>query len=465
MIEAKALIIDDEPDILELLTITLSRMGIQTVSAKSVTEAVSLLNSDSFDFCLTDLKLPDGEGTDIVDYIQDQGLDTPIAVITAHGDMDTAVYALKIGAFDFVSKPLHLQKLRDLVHTALKLKGFNPEKSKSHNDLLLGESSQISQLRNTINKLAKSQAPVFISGASGTGKELVAKLIHQNGPRNQGPFVPVNCGAIPSELMESEFFGHKKGSFTGAISNKAGLFKVADGGTLFLDEVADLPLAMQVKLLRSIQERSIRPIGEEKEQPVNVRILSATHKDLNHLVDQGLFRQDLFYRINVIEVKVPCLRERTGDIRILANHILTKISEEWDQEPPKLSIDAQRALDRYDFPGNVRELENILERAMTLCEGDTIQEDDLRLSNKRAQPTQPVADPNLLPDDFDIPTPASAPNTTDAAGPLNNYLDDLEKSAIVTALERNRWNKTATAKELGLTLRALRYRLKKLGID
>lgn len=461
MIEAKALIVDDEPDILELLTITLSRMGIQPVSCKSVSEAVMLLASDSFDFCLTDLKLPDGEGTDIVEYIQDQAIETPVAVITAHGDMDTAVTSLKLGAFDFVSKPLHLQKLRDLVHTALKLKGFNPEKSKSNNNLLLGESSQIIKLRNTINKLAKSQAPVFISGGSGTGKELVAKLIHQNGPRSQGPFVPVNCGAIPSELMESEFFGHKKGSFTGAISNKAGLFKVADGGTLFLDEVADLPLSMQVKLLRSIQERSIRPIGEEKEFPVNVRILSATHKDLEQLVEQGLFRQDLFYRINVIEVKVPSLHERTGDIRILANHILKKIAEEWGQDVPALSAEAQQALDSYEFPGNVRELENILERAMTLCDGSVIQVDELRLSPRR-MPSAKIDDPNLLPDDDFL---CDEPEPYDPKAPLNNYLDDLEKNAIIEALERNRWNKTATAKELGLTLRALRYRLKKLGVD
>jgi len=434
-----ALIVDDEPDILELLTLTLGRMNINTQEAASVKEAKSILTKQKFDLCLTDMRLPDGNGIELVSHIQQLDINMPVAVITAHGNMESAIEALKAGAFDFVSKPVELTMLRKLVNTALKIS----EEQQSDPELtMIGESPAIQETRKTINKLARSQAPVYISGESGTGKELVARLIHEGGPRSDNHFVPVNCGAIPHDLMESEFFGHKKGSFTGAVTDKQGLFQAADGGTLFLDEVAELPLHMQVKLLRAIQEKSVRSVGDQTENSVDVRILSATHKDLAKLVEEGKFRQDLFYRINVIELKVPALRERRGDIEILTHHILQKLSQE--SEIPQISMSAMQALLKYPFPGNVRELENILERAMTLCENNTIEADDLQLPSVSGPSTDsPIAD-NLQ---------------------LEGYLDDVEKQAIMEALEKTRYNKTAAAKLLGITFRALRYRLKKLGID
>src|SRR5690554_6405448 len=374
MTKQTALIVDDEPDIRDLLEITLTRMGIEAYTAPDLASARSLLARHQPNLCLTDMNLPDGNGIELVQWIQEYSPCTPVAVITAYGSMDTAIESLKAGAFDFVSKPVELPRLRELVNSALKLSEpkLQPAKENEEPGLLLGDAPQIRKLRSQTRKLARSQAPVFISGESGSGKELVARMIHLQGPRADGPFIAVNCGAIPSELMESEFFCHKKGSFTGAIDNKPGLFGSADGGTLFLDEVADLPLAMQVKLLRAIQEKAVRPVGDTKEVPVDIRVLSAIHKNLPELVQEGDFRQDLFYRINVIELAMPPLRERAEDIPLLANHILQRIAREYECDPAALTQDAIARLKEHDFPGNVRELENILERAFTLCDAEQI---------------------------------------------------------------------------------------------
>jgi two-component system response regulator PilR (NtrC family) len=435
-----ALVIDDEPDICELLTLTLARMDIQTETAGDVAGAKSLLESRSFDLCLTDMRLPDGDGLDLVEWMQTHAANVPVAVITAHGNVETAVQALKLGAFDFISKPLDLGNLRNIVENALKLDKNGEQKSR-----LQGDSEPMRELRDMVERVARSQAPVHISGESGTGKELVARLIHDSGPRADGPFVPVNCGAIPAELMESEFFGHRKGSFTGAISDKVGLVQSADGGTLFLDEIADLPLSMQVKLLRVIQEKTVRPVGSSSEEAANARILSATHKSLGQMVAAGEFREDLYYRINVIELRVPALRDRGDDIIKLAEHILGRLN-------PKISLDesARQCLSGYAFPGNVRELENLLERAVTLCTTGTISEPDLNL-----RPTT---------------TRSSSPNEGDsltdiAVTDLGNQVEDVQRQAIMEALEKTRFNKTAAAKLLGLSFRQLRYRIKKLGIE
>jgi two-component system response regulator PilR (NtrC family) len=439
-----ALVVDDEPDIRELLQMTLERMGIACGAADNLAAARALLAERRFDLCLTDMRLPDGNGIDLVDHIQKHYPDTPVAVITAHGNMEAAISALKTGAFDFVSKPVNLQVLRNLVNTALKLSHTQTKSARQAYAGMLGASAAIRHIQDTVAKLARSQAPVYISGESGVGKELVARLIHDKGPRADKPFIPVNCGAIPGDLMESEFFGHKKGSFTGAVADKDGLFQAANGGTLFLDEVADLPLHMQVKLLRVIQEKSVRPIGAQKETPIDVRILSATHKDLTALVEGGEFRQDLFYRINVIELHVPSLRERREDIPDLAVHILERLAEQSAATAPALSKEAMAALLAYPFPGNVRELENILERAVTLCEGNVIREADLRLPGESAMPAAPAGAGTVA---------------------LEPYLDTIEKETIIKALEQTRYNKTAAAKLLGITFRALRYRLKKLGLE
>ena len=447
-----ALIVDDEPDIRELLELTLGRMDINTRSAASLDEAHTLLASEKFDICLTDMRLPDGNGIDLVRHIQKLDINLPTAVITAYGSMETAVDALKAGAFDFVSKPVDLAVLRNLINSVLKLSDSAHPRDRRSRDTLLGESQVMRNIRSTIAKLSRSQAPVYISGESGTGKELVAQLIHSKGPRNDKAFTPVNCGAIPSELMESEFFGHRKGSFTGAIKDKKGLFQVAEGGSLFLDEVAELPLHMQVKLLRAIQEKAVRPVGAEKEIPTDVRILSATHKNLAQLVEAGQFRQDLYYRLNVIQLPVPALRERREDIPQLTTHYLDKLAA--DNALPELKIDdsAMQALGEYAFPGNVRELENILERATTLCENNTVTVNDLQ-----------------LPTDVTVTTQASTtapPQEMDSNNiPLDAYMDNIEKDALIKALEQTRYNKTAAAKQLGITFRALRYRLKKLGLE
>jgi two-component system response regulator PilR (NtrC family) len=442
MSRPQVLVVDDEPDIRELLEMTLERMDVVPHSVADLRQARTSLARQPFAVCLTDMRLPDGNGIELVEYIQHNHPQVPVAVITAHGNMEAAVAALKAGAFDFVSKPVDLQILRNLVSTALRLSLKHPENPLRGSSDLLGNSPAIRKTRETIAKLARSQAPVYISGESGTGKELVARLIHDKGPRADKPFVPVNCGAIPEHLMESEFFGHKKGSFTGATADKPGLFQAAQGGTLFLDEVADLPLHMQVKLLRVIQEKAVRSIGEQKEHPIDCRVLSATHKDLARLVEQNVFRQDLFYRINVIEIHVPSLRERPEDIPLLADHVLQRLSDAAGMPCPAIASEAMDVLRGYDFPGNVRELENILERAMTLCDGDVIKAHDLRL------PAQ------------------SGPQVQNAGKiPLEPYLNDVERERIVHALEQTRYNKTAAAKLLGVTFGTLRYRLKKLGLD
>jgi two-component system response regulator PilR (NtrC family) len=437
MSQPRALVIDDEPDICELLSLTLGRMDIETESAGDVGGAKNLLGSQEFDLCLTDMRLPDGDGLELVEWMQVHAPGVPVAVITAHGNIETAVQALKLGAFDFISKPLDLNHLRNIIENALKV----DDEHVGGQSKLLGNSPAMSSLRDMIDKVARSQAPVHISGESGTGKELVARLIHETGPRAEGPFVPVNCGAIPAELMESEFFGHRKGSFTGAVRDKTGLVQSADGGTLFLDEIADLPLPMQVKLLRVIQEKTVRPVGSSREEQANARILSATHRSLSDMVAKGEFREDLYYRINVIELKVPALRERGDDVILLAKHILKRLD-------PNASLNedacnACTALLNYPFPGNVRELENMLERTVTLCSGGCIGEADLNL--------KPVADETI--------TPISG------TGNLGNQVEDVQRQAIVRALKKTRYNKTAAAKLLGLSLRQLRYRIEKLGIE
>ncbi|MBF6623829.1 MAG: sigma-54-dependent Fis family transcriptional regulator [Pseudomonas stutzeri] len=441
----KALIIDDEPDIRELLEITLGRMKLDTRSARNLKEARECLAREHYDLCLTDMRLPDGCGLELVQFIQQQYPQLPVAMITAYGSLDTAIGALKAGAFDFLTKPVDLGRLRELVNTALRLRTPNPNDLTADNRLL-GTSPPMNLLRKQIGKLARSQAPVYISGESGSGKELVARLIHEQGARHERPFIPVNCGAIPSELMESEFFGHKKGSFTGAIEDKPGLFQEANGGTLFLDEVADLPLTMQVKLLRAIQEKAVRPVGGAKEVVVDVRVLCATHKDLATEVAAGRFRQDLYYRLNVIELRVPPLRERREDIALLADTMLRRLAEECGDSTARLHADALVKLQNYRFPGNVRELENMLERAYTLCEGEEIKAGDLRLSD--APGAGESGEANL----------AQIDN-------LEDHLEGVERKLIMQALEETRWNRTAAAQRLGLTFRSMRYRLKKLGLD
>ncbi|WP_122864017.1 sigma-54-dependent transcriptional regulator [Pseudomonas viridiflava] len=441
----KILIVDDEPDIRELLEITLGRMKLDTRSACNVAEARQYLAREAFDLCLTDMRLPDGNGLELVQHIQQNFAHVPVAMITAHGSLDTAIHALKAGAFDFLTKPVDLGRLRELVNSALRLTPV-VQPIRALDNRLLGDSPPMRILRSQIAKLARSQAPVYISGESGSGKELVARLIHEQGPRGEKPFVPVNCGAIPSDLMESEFFGHRKGSFTGAHEDKPGLFQAAQNGTLFLDEVADLPLAMQVKLLRAIQEKSIRRVGGQQEQVVDVRILCATHKDLNVEVAAGRFRQDLYYRLNVIELRVPSLRERREDIDQLAAIVLQRLATNSGLPAARLDAQALDTLKNYRFPGNVRELENMLERAYTLCENDEIHASDLRLTES-ARPQE-----------------SDGPNLADIDN-LEDYLEGIERKLILQALEETRWNRTAAAQRLSLSFRSMRYRLKKLGLD
>jgi two-component system, NtrC family, response regulator PilR len=448
------LIVDDEPDLLELVSLTLSRMNLAARTAADVTTARRLLKTEKFDLCLTDMRLPDGDGLDLVAWIQQNRADLPVAVITAHGNVESAVRALKLGAFDFVSKPLDLGVLRKLVGSAIKLGTRNTDRTSVtfRGPRLLGHSEIMEQLREMIARVARSQAPVHIYGESGTGKELVARLIHESGARSEGPFVAVNCGAIPTELMESELFGHKRGSFTGAVGDKKGLVQSAEGGTLFLDEVADLPLHMQVKLLRVVQEKTVRPVGESREETIDVRILSATHKNLGELVSQGLFREDLYYRINVIELRVPALRERAGDILEIAETILQRLGRRANTEPPQLAPDAVEMLQDYPFPGNVRELENVLERALTLCVDGMITADHIKLrGSARTGLAETQAQAAVAP--------------AEGGGALGDKLEDMERDAIIKALEKTRYNKTAAAKLLGMSFRALRYRVKKLGIE
>ncbi|WP_226469110.1 sigma-54-dependent transcriptional regulator [Luteimonas panaciterrae] len=456
------LIVDDEHDIRELLVLTLGRMGLRTDTAPTLGVAREMLSTVSYDLCLTDMRLPDGSGLELVSEISTRFPNTPVAMITAYGNVEAAVEALKAGAFDFVSKPVDINVLRGLVRQALDLnqrRRAQPEESSR----LLGNSEAMVGLRETIAKVARSQAPVHITGESGTGKELVARTIHAQGARAGGPFVPVNCGAIPAELMESEFFGHKKGSFTGAHADKPGLFQAADGGTLFLDEVAELPLPMQVKLLRAIQEKTVRPVGSSSEVPVDVRLLSATHKDLVALVADGRFRHDLYYRINVIELHVPPLRERGGDLSLLSQAILQRLAQAMQRSAPKLSDSALSALEAYGFPGNVRELENILERALALADNDTINATDLRLPTVAVvSPRSPAAATSPA---VAAPDPRTLSPRDTASSALPSYIEEIERAAIQQALQENRYNKTKAAAALGISFRALRYKLKKLGID
>ncbi|WP_374608727.1 sigma-54-dependent transcriptional regulator [Thermomonas sp.] len=463
--QACALVVDDERDIRELLVLTLGRMGLKCDTASSLHDARALLRHNSYALCLTDMRLTDGSGLDLVREISQLYPQTPVAMITAFGNQEAAVGALKAGAFDFVSKPVDLSVLRGLVQHALKL-GLESAAGGAARPAdapgpaatrLLGSSMAMAELRTTLAKVARSQAPVYIAGESGVGKELVARTIHDEGMRASGPFVPVNCGAIPAELMESEFFGHKKGSFTGAHADKPGLFQAAEGGTLFLDEVAELPLPMQVKLLRAIQEKSVRPVGANNEIAVDVRILSATHKNLAALVEDGRFRHDLYYRINVIELRVPPLRERREDLPLLADAILARLATAQHRARPVLHPDAVEALARYNFPGNVRELENILERAFALADDDGIRAADLRLPEMRPSMPAQAAAAALDPTRID-------PRES-ATSALPNFIEEIERKAIEQALTDNRYNKTRAAAQLGITFRALRYKLKKLGID
>lgn len=439
MIVPTILIVDDEPDLLDLVELTLARMGLNVERAKTVSEAKTRLRSRQFDLCLTDMRLPDGEGLELVRHVAETAPATPVAVITAYGSADNAVAALKAGAFDYVSKPVSLDQLRALVRTALKTP--DTEHAAEQEKCLVGESPAMQQVRTLIEKVARNQAPVFIHGETGTGKEVAARMIHAKSHRAGKPFVAVNCGAIPESLMESEFFGYRKGAFTGADSDRDGFFQAADGGTLFLDEVVDLPMAMQVKLLRAIQEKRVRRVGGTQEEPVDVRLVSASHQDLARAVEASRFRHDLFYRLNVIELKMPPLRERREDIVPLMRHIMARYGMAGDGG--RLSDAAQIALMRYAFPGNVRELENILERAFALAEGE-IQPDDL----------------NLAPESG---TEVGNPGFGDQ--PLQEYLDSVEREAIRAALEKCGGNKTAAARQLGVTFRSLRYRLERLGLD
>ena len=457
MASQSVLIVDDEPDIRELLDITLSRMGLDTHSAATLGEAQAMVAEMQPDLCLTDMRLPDGNGISLVEYIQQEFSHIPVAMITAHGSVETAISALKAGAFDFISKPIELDNLRRLVSSALQLDGDTSKLVNAVDHDLIGSNPTILALRQQITKLARSQAPVHINGESGTGKEVVARLIHNNGPRATGSFVAVNCGAIPHDLMESELFGHVKGSFTGASQDKLGLFQAASGGTLFLDEVADLPLDMQVKLLRAIQEKSVRPVGAQEEQPTDIRLLSATHKDLAAEVAAGRFRNDLYYRINVIDVHVPELRERLDDLPELATSILQRIASEEGNQKAHLDKSAIDALCQYHFPGNVRELENILERAFALSDGENITAQDLQFSSTAPQAPTPHTN--------DSANGGGGMRVQEAYGDMEGYLEDIERQILSTALEECRWNKTATAKLLGISFRSLRYRLKKLGLD
>ncbi|WP_223465524.1 MULTISPECIES: sigma-54-dependent transcriptional regulator [unclassified Pseudomonas] len=438
----KVLIVDDEPDIRELLEITLGRMKLETFNARNVGEAQSLLRRETFDLCLTDMQLPDGTGLELVQHIQQRHPQVQVAMITAYDSLENAINVLKAGAFDFLTKPVDLTRLRELVTSALLV----PAHRVGIDRRLLGDSLPMRNLRKHITKLASSHATVYISGESGSGKELVARLIHDQSPRANQPFIAINCAAIPSELLESEFFGHRKGSFSGAIEDKPGLFQTAHGGTLLLDEVADLPLTMQVKLLRAIQEKSVRSVGGQQEVAVDVRILCATHKDLGVEVAAGRFRHDLYYRLNVIELRVPPLRERRDDIEMLASHILKRLAADSDQPAARLHPQALDALKSYRFPGNVRELENMLERAHTLCENKQIEAGDLRLAEGNCGAEGGVPDLTRIDN-------------------LEAYLENVERQLLLQALEETRWNRTAAAQRLNLSFRSMRYRLKKLGLD
>lgn len=509
----KALIIDDERDICELIEMSLMGQDITCTSAYSVKAAIKALKEEPFNFVISDIKLPDGDGLDLLAHIQKHYPGLPVCMITAHGNMDTAIRALKLGAFDFVNKPFDLKQLRSICKAALKENpgpdgGAGNTKptataggGRSTNKVeLIGDADIMQRVRDMIARVARSQAPVFIHGESGTGKEVAARSIHHQSNRGEGAFIAVNCGAIPENLVESEFFGYKKGAFTGANQDQDGLFVAANGGTLFLDEVADLPLSMQVKLLRAIQERAVRPIGGDREEAVDVRIISATHHDLAKRVSEGKFREDLYYRLNVIELTMPPLRERDGDIAILSRHLLAKLARDSGYPQAQLTPKALRKLENYDFPGNVRELENILERALTFVEGNMIEAEDIHVNENRLPahnepaaapqpihayqpPPQPYPYPPQQPayappphyphrDEDSAPYPQEAatytpPPRSAAQLPddLEDYMQTMEKNLLLKALEDCNYNKTKAAEKLGISFRAMRYKLKKLGID
>ncbi|MDD2989926.1 MAG: sigma-54 dependent transcriptional regulator [Zoogloea sp.] len=440
------LIVDDEDDIRELLELSLLRLGLASDGAATLAEARGLLAEKRYRLCLTDMRLPDGDGLELVRHISENVSDLPVAVITAFGSMDNAVTALKAGAFDYLSKPVSIDQLRALVKSVFSVRGKEEDAGRKDSSSLIGESPAMVQVRSLIEKLSRSQAPVFISGESGSGKERAARMIHELGPRSAAPFVAVNCGAIPENLMESEFFGARKGAFTGADSDREGFFQAAHGGTLFLDEVGDLPLPMQVKLLRAIQEKKFRRLGDTVETAVDVRILSATHQNLKAMVEAARFRQDLFYRLNVIELRMPALRERSEDIPALARILLGRLAESSGMPVARLADDAVKALATYSFPGNVRELENILERALALSSGSLIHADDLLL------------------DPADMGESSHATPATSGGADLQDYLDEVERHAIEEALEKSGGNRTAAARALGVTFRSLRYRLERLGM-
>ncbi len=448
MAQFNCLVVDDETDIRELVVLTLERMDIKADSAANLTEAKQLLASQNYNLCLTDMRLPDGLGLELVQHIAANYIGLPVAVITAYGSAENAVSALKAGAFDYLTKPISLKQLRPLVESALKLSSSDVKQTQNTVDLI-GKSPAMDYVRSMIAKLARSQAPVYISGESGSGKELAARLIHSNSSRRDKSFVAVNCGAIPENLMESEFFGYKKGAFTGAVQDTSGLFQAANGGTLFLDEVADLPLAMQVKLLRAIQEKKVRTVGGTTEESVDVRIISATHKNLSEMMSNNLFRQDLYYRLNVIQLKMPALRDRPEDIPELTQKLLQKLCDAQSITLPTLDENVAKLISKLHFDGNVRELENMLERALALCDGQKICIDDLLMDQEfKFRANDKVT--------FD-------PSKTLEIG-LPEYLEDIEKRAILKALAKANNNKTAAAKLLGVSFRTLRYRLTKLGL-
>ncbi|WP_426455778.1 sigma-54-dependent transcriptional regulator [Acinetobacter sp. KB005] len=457
------LLVDDEEDLCLLMQMTLARMGIKTHLAYRVEQAKQLFTQFHYDACLTDLNLPDGSGLELVKHVSQTYPHTPIAVLTAYGNMDIAIAALKAGAFDFVSKPINQIHLDQLLKKALNQPKPEHEFGEItlENDLLIGRSPPIQNLRTAIKKIARSQAPVFVTGESGTGKEVVANLIHRLSNRSEGPFIAINCGAIPTELMESELFGHKKGSFTGATQDKQGLILSAHGGSLFLDEIAELPLSMQVKLLRAVQEKKIRPVGSDQEIDVDFRVISASHQDLELLVRQGKFRQDLFFRIHVMDIMLPPLRERGGDILLLANHFIQKVCMEWGIPSKQLTTTAETYLLQQDFPGNVRELRNMIERAITLSDDECIDLTHLAPPLRGSSVNSQIATKQVN----DTSTAITQTRPKLPMEGLERYLENIEKDILLNALDMTHWNRTLAAKKLGMTFRSLRYRLKKFGLD
>lgn len=459
-VQPLVLLVDDEEDLCLLMQMTLNRMGIQTHVAYNLTDAKKQLQQHSYEACLTDLNLPDGHGLDFVHFVTEHYPQTPIGVLTAYGNMDIAVAALKAGAFDFVSKPVNQLHLHQLIEKALQLSGQTETlPSALEEQLLIGRSPAIQQLRLHLNKIARSQAPVFIQGELGTGKEVVANLVHRLSARNTGAWITFNCDAIPASELEATLFGYKKGSFSGALQDKAGLLMAAKGGTLFIDEVGKLPLHTQAKLLQALQERRIRPLGATQEVDVDVRIITASHEDLAELVQQGLFRQDLFLCIHVMPLLLPPLREREEDIVLLAQHFIDAICKEWNIASRHLCEAAKQYLMQYNFPGNVRELRSMMERAITLSDDTTIELVHVKPNSKT------LSNPNTLLSN-NLPSNSSAlPSNKLPSEGLEAYLEKIEKEVLMLALEQTHWNRTLAAKKLGMSFRSLRYRLKKFGLD